>query len=296
MLRNWFSIIILFFLSILQLDAQNVTLFNSKQGLSNSCISSLYEDSRNNIWISTFNGLNRFDGVKLNVYYHDDNDPTSLICDDVNFVYEFDRDNIIVGTASGMQVYNYATDRFRTIPFVGLNGDTLSVRFYNISCVNDNGKKRLLACFSGYGNAEITQDNKGDLHLTHINEFNTESAQISPSQFVQDKKGRLWITNTSGYIYCRKGKTFKRYPEINNAVRMCSLDSGNFYVATENHGLFVYDEKSDSFTLVASPFELGGPVCSMKNWHDDRLFICTDGGGLRIYNENNHKVTQSLNQ
>lgn len=293
MLRNSFTILIFFILSILNLDAQNVTFFNSKQGLSNSCINSIYEDSRSNVWISTLNGLNRFDGVKLNVYYHDDNNPKSLIHDDVNFVYEYDRDNLFVGTGTGLQLYNYANDTFTDVPIIDQNGDTIRMHFKNMVRLNDNGKERLFACFSGYGNAEVIRESDGTFSLSQVTEFNTDNSQASPLNFLQDKKNRIWLVNSLGHVYLRKGKTLKNYPEISRGVNMCCLESGNVYVATENNGLFVYDEKSDSFHCVASAQDLGATVYAIRSWRFNRIFVCTDGGGLRIYNEADNKVTLS---
>ena len=95
---------------LLSVQAQNVTLYTSKQGLSNSYIRSLYEDSRHNIWMTTQNGLNRFDGVKMNVYRHEQNDSTSLLNDESTCVLEFDKNCLLVGTAGGLQSYKKKVD------------------------------------------------------------------------------------------------------------------------------------------------------------------------------------------
>lgn len=274
-------------------EAQNVLLFNSKQGLSNSCTNYIYEDSRHNIWFATQNGLNRYDGVKINVYYHNDKDSTSLLNDEVTYVMEYDKDNIIVASGSGLQIYNYPTDKFTTLPFVGINNDTIKVRFADISKVTIDGKERVFACFSGYGNAELLRDSKGKFSIEHITEFNV-SGCTNPNSFIQDNGNRIWVIDSNRNIIQYKKKGSKRYKEITKVVKMCVSQFGNLYAATSDNGLYIYNVKADRFDQVATAKELGGPVYGLRKWNGSRLFICTDGGGLRVYSEETKKVTESL--
>ena len=98
--------------------AQGVYTYDSKKGLSNSQVQSIFEDSRNNIWITTRNGLNRFDGVKMNSYRHVDGDQQSLKYDLTNCIYEYDREHILVGTGVGMQSFSHATNKFTDVPVI----------------------------------------------------------------------------------------------------------------------------------------------------------------------------------
>src|ERR1700755_2240003 len=51
---------------------------SSEQGLSNSTINCIYQDSRGFMWFGTRDGLNRYDGVKIVVYKTRDDDATSI--------------------------------------------------------------------------------------------------------------------------------------------------------------------------------------------------------------------------
>lgn len=278
----------------MQVCAQNVVLFNSKQGLANSCISRIYEDSRHSVWIATKNGLNREDGVKMNIYRHDENDPHSIIHDEPTCIFEYDRNHILIGTGAGLSVYNYPTDNFTYIPFVGVKGDTVKVNTIDFCMINDNGKKRYLMTISGYGNGEIFCDNNGQFSIKHITEFNIDP-NTSPNSILQDKKNRIWIISNREKVYQRQGKKFKSYPEISNAIKMTISNLGILYVATDRNGIYRYEDSQDRFVQVAAPNEFGGVISNINPWREthNNLLVCTDGGGLRIFDEKTKEVSQS---
>lgn len=291
-MRRFTIIIMQLLLCTFELCAQNVVLFNSKQRLSNSCISRIYEDSRHNIWIATKNGLNRSDGVKMNIYRHDESNPYSISHDTPTSMLEYDKNHILIGTGDGLNVYEYSTNRFHFIPFVGIDGDTVKINVIDICRIKDKGKERILMTISGYGNGEILTDGKGNFSIKHIAEFNSDP-NCSPNQILQDHKNRTWIINNRDNLYLRQNKKFKQYPEIEGAVKIIVSCDNRVYVATTQKGLFVYDEKADQFKLAAEPSIFGGVICNINPWKDSRLMICTDGGGLRVFDGKDNSVTLS---
>lgn len=269
---------------------QNVTFFTSKQGLSNSCIRNMYEDSRHNIWVTTLNGLNRYDGVKMNVYRHDDNDSTSLGNDESTCVLEYDKNRIIVGTNTGAQVFDYATNRFKNIPVI--SGDTKSIVSPRIIRAFRMSNGKIYLCTAGYGCAEVSEDTGGNLTARQIDTFNTGDNKY-PVQFFEDNKKNLWIVNSAFQLYRQTDKKkFKHYPTVNNVVKVCTSSSGRLYIGTINDGVYIYNEKSDSFTQLATGADCG-IISSINSWTEGRIFICTDGGGLRVYDERTKSVSQS---
>ena len=270
-----------------ELKAQNVSVYTSRQGLSNSRIANIYEDSRNNIWITTQSGVNRFDGVKMNVYRHKPDDPTSISHDESTCVMEYDHDHVLVGTGYGANLYDYNTDKFERIPFVAVGGDTVSGRVVSVNRVLGD---RVFVCFAGFGMAELKKEND-KLVLRGTFDLNTDSKP--PIQLLEDKGKRLWIANANRRLYRQKGKNFKAYPEIENFRKMCLGETGRLYVATIDHGIYRYNEKSDHFDQVASAEELGGDVYGFNPWTEKRLFVCTDGAGLKIYDELSGNVSLS---
>ena len=57
--------------------------YNTDQGLSNDHITGITKDKLGFLWVSTVNGLNRFDGRTFKIFHHDPDDPNSLPDDQV---------------------------------------------------------------------------------------------------------------------------------------------------------------------------------------------------------------------
>lgn len=273
-------------LGTMGVNAQNVMFFSSKQGLSNSRVRNITEDSLHNIWVTTQNGLNRYDGVKMNVYHHEIGNPSSLCYDESTFVFEYKKGTMLIGTGAGLQVYDYATNQFTDIPFVRTNNDTIKARVVSINRLKKN---RVIVCYAGYGNGELLRNKKGEFYTKRTEEFDIEG--ISSIRLFEDAKGRIWIISGLGALYRKTAKSFHRYEGLRLLRNVCASSSGKVYAATYNNGFYVYDSAQDQFKLLASPDELGGAVQSLRAWTDGRLLLSTDGGGVRVYDEKLGKIS-----
>src|SRR5215510_3576708 len=89
------------------------TRLSLEQGLSQSTVLCMFQDSRGYIWLGTEDGLNRFDGVKFTVYKNDPADPGSL---PGNFVWAIDEDsqgNLWIATdGDGLVKWDRSLNRF----------------------------------------------------------------------------------------------------------------------------------------------------------------------------------------
>ena len=69
---------LLFFAAPYFSNAQNVKHLSVNEGLPQSFVSGLVEDDNGFIWVSTRNGLARYDGQVFKVFQHKPNDSTTL--------------------------------------------------------------------------------------------------------------------------------------------------------------------------------------------------------------------------
>ena len=98
-----------------QLGARPKNFIFSDTFLSSNLINDLYQDQDGILWISTENGLNRYDGAKMTCYYHDEDNPHSLAHDFVRYVYQDRAGHLYVGSYIGLQLYRPDTDDFTEI-------------------------------------------------------------------------------------------------------------------------------------------------------------------------------------
>ncbi|MGD9317883.1 MAG: two-component regulator propeller domain-containing protein, partial [Anaerolineae bacterium] len=87
--------------------------FSIEQGLSQSVVSSILQDSRGFMWFGTQDGLNRFDGYEFVVYKHDPEDPDSLGGNFVQALHEDVSGTLWIGTnGGGISKLDRETGRF----------------------------------------------------------------------------------------------------------------------------------------------------------------------------------------
>lgn len=90
--------------------------FSIEDGLSNSHVTAIYQDSRGFIWIGTTDGLNRYDGYEFKVYRHNPIDSTSIVGNFIQTISETSDGNVWIGTRnSGLSIWNQHTGIFRNI-------------------------------------------------------------------------------------------------------------------------------------------------------------------------------------
>jgi len=86
------------------------------EGLSNSDVTAIYQDSYGFIWVGTSDGLNRYDGYKFEVYRHNPIDTTSIIGNRIQCIIETDNGDIWIGTKhSGIARWNRKDGSFTNI-------------------------------------------------------------------------------------------------------------------------------------------------------------------------------------
>lgn len=85
---------------------------SSQNGLLTNQVNDIMRDSHGFWWIASHSGLSRYDGSNFKHFKKIDNDTTSLLSDQVYWVYEDPGRRLWVMTTEGMCVFDPSSERF----------------------------------------------------------------------------------------------------------------------------------------------------------------------------------------
>jgi len=174
-----------------------------KEGLSNSRITTVFQDSKGFIWIGTQDGLNRYDGYEIKEYKHSQSDSLSIPGNFIHSIIETPDGNIWIGTKDhGVAIWLRKYDHFVKL------SDKLNLPEDEIMGISSSG---------GYVWA-LTRNYllkiKND--FTEINEFSHFNNVFKDCRYynypIVKNKNSLWIGTKDGLLIFDIGKKeFSRY-------------------------------------------------------------------------------------
>ena len=261
---------------------------NIEQGISQSTIEDIFQDSEGYIWLGTNDGLNRYNGYEFKIYNYEEYQ-NSISHNGITDITEDKYGNIWVNTVSGVNKINKKTEKISN--YTEINGKIKEDSTTEIIVTKDNNI--LVGTYEGLNiyNAKedrfdiileqkdgilssciysIDEDINGniwigtELGLNKLSkDFKVLETYTSESGiyniFCDDENGFVWAgSDSSGLLKIdTKTKEVKQY--INNIEDLNSLPAnqvgaiirdskGNLWVGTTN-GLARYNEKNDSFDV-----------------------------------------------
>lgn len=99
-------------LRLLASNDNHLDQISLNEGLSQSEVRAILQDSKGYLWFGTQDGLNRYDGYEIRQFHNDPFDKQTLPNGEITFLYEDSRQNVWVGTLQGICVYDRLHDRF----------------------------------------------------------------------------------------------------------------------------------------------------------------------------------------
>ena len=217
------------------------THIGEKEGLSQSTVLDIEQDTKGNMWFATYNGLNRYDGYMFTVFRHDDSDSTSIASDIIRTVTSDESGRIWAGTYSGLSLYDPDTERFRNFTIL-CDGRHTSVDHI----VTMDGDRLLLGTSSGLRifdtrkNQFTALKSLPDLSRDEITSMTGNMELI----FIGTKKGRLIKISSDG-----RAIEEMHVPFFNgNRVQALFIGKSSvLWAGTEGYGLFRINLEDWSF-------------------------------------------------
>ena len=240
--------------------AMHISKFNKVNALSENYIYDIYKDEQGSVWIATFTGLNRFENNLARFSTVSIYENGSMLS--INCFLEMHDDNILVGTESGIKVFNIndkSITEFKSF-FNSKENYFESLYVYNFYLDNDS------CIWIGTRNTGLyVYDIKEDKVIDVSDKYGIDKLKHAVIRgTVMDEYDNMWVATNMGL--CRinlKDKTHKFYmpqKKDKNAIPYHDifdllLDGESLYVTTGN-GLAVYNYDSDDFATYLLPDSL----------------------------------------
>ncbi len=318
------SLLLFSLLSSLSAQIYFFRSYDVDNGLSQSQVTDIIQDHHGYLWVSTIDGLNRFDGFQFKVFTQAE----GLAGDYIRSLAIDSKGKLYVGSFQGsVCYYQPQLERFATIPW-GLDSLKIGLRKIYVDwedhlwIISEAGQvfhhadSLIKECTlqSGLRFFEIFQ-----LDSTHFlggtsrglilfslqtDTFTTligidQRAGRYVSDIYQDSRGNLWAGTSSGYIWFHDADwpitRWQLLPfwltENDQISHIEETRDGALWFATLKHGILMvhYDENTHQFTHQFLTRDNGlntNSVYSLFRDKDGNMWIGLNGGGLQQYRDN----------
>lgn len=279
------SAIILLFLLQVQSAAQKnesnfIHKYSTEQGLSSNTIFGILQDKYGLIWISTEEGMNKFDGKNFTKFAVNKG-RYSLSHNYAQTILLAPDGNIWVGTTDGLNIYDYKAD---SIIQVRIDTKPLKLVYNDITClVQGIDKNRIW--IGTYGDAINYYDNNTKKFYKLQLPTRAQIPQpVNVVSVLEDDNKRLWIgTQHDGiYKYNLETKKLDKYNLTENASTIRTIYQDNFrriWFGT-SEGCYVFNETTQIPERVNYPRSLSetsiGAIREDRNgkiWIGTELFL-----------------------
>ena len=165
-----------------------------EQGLSQSRLYAITQDKYGLIWIGTDDGLNRFDGYKVEVYRQERGNKNSLPNNVVRCLFTDSQGIVWIGTEIGLAYYDYQSNSFQS--FFYNNKEEYSLPSNWISVINEDAHG-ILWIGTRSGLCSFDKKTKRFQRFVHDDHSNSISGNyINDIEF--SPEGKMWITTSNG--------------------------------------------------------------------------------------------------
>ena len=257
---------------------------DTREGLSNSMVSSILRDSRGYVWFGTGYGLNRYDGYRIRTYFSYDKDTTSLRNNRVDEIQEGYGGRLWLKQGMNYSVYDPVTEKVDRTPARWLNEQGIigSIESLHLDSKKNYWVKTYEDGFYYYD--PVTKNLKHFKFGYGEDEFPKE---FGVSAYTESKEGMI-LVSTYGELLCIDGPNgkvvwrndhVKRALDAYNDYWVTTDKEDNIWVITHSTGTYIYIKKENRwYTSLTELMRARG----FENVPDDILVweVCYDAKGL----------------
>jgi ligand-binding sensor domain-containing protein/two-component sensor histidine kinase len=261
----------------------NFQQYSTKQGLSQNTVHSIVQDSRGYLWISSRDGLNRFDGYEIKRFYHLPSRKNSLSNNAINSMCESkaEKNTLWIATSIGLNKFNtYSNNVEQFFVKDGLPTD-------GITYVYEDSKGYLwIGSIDGLTKLDVRK--KKIIQCPNSSFFlNGEERYILSIVEAPAGSGNIWAATVNKLInYNSQTKTFRSFynKKINRSVSNqilcleCYQDSLLFIGSSKGITILnITTEKYDSCLILNKKLNSDNDIRSIQKspYDKDKIWIAT---------------------
>ena len=267
-------------------------------GLSQSHVKSILQDSRGFMWFGTREGLNRYDGYKFIVYKNDPADKNTISSDDIGQIVEDTKGNLWVGTVGGgLNKFDFGKNKFTRFKYDPNSENSVSSNLINCLQFDRDGN-----LWIGTEDAGLNMYNETSNKFTRYLPKNDGQSinDVLVNKLLDDGQGNIWIGTQNGgiNIFNIDSKTFTVYRHDPKNKKSLSADNigsffkdshNNMWIGTKGGGLNLFDRKNKAFIQfrhdAANQNSLANDVVyAIAEDLEGNLWLGSENAGLTIFN------------
>ena len=276
-----------------------------EDGLSQTTVQYIFQDSRGYMWFATTDGLNRYNGEEFKIYRYNKGKNTSITGNFVVAINEDSEGNIWVGTSRGLNRIDPKTNEIKHyLP----NIDGCNISDYNITEIYiDSNNDMYVSTANGLNIYDKENDNFNRIYGEYEGE-NILSSQCIYS-IVEDNDNNFWIgtDHALNKIERKTGKITNYYVEDgdnsisdNFIYKLYVDDLNNLWIGTDSNGLNKLDIKNNKFQIYLNDEDdqnsLGGnSVTYILKDKNKNIWVATNNG-LSRYDESSNSFINYRNK
>ena len=255
---------------------KNITI---EDGLSQSTVKTIYQDSKGYIWIGTNDGLDRYNGYEFKHYKHDKYDKNSIANNYIVDIIEDKNGYIWVSTIGGLSRINPDKDEIKNYYSKEDSGNLSNSNLWQILCTKDN---RLIA-------STIDGLNVYDKNKDKFTRILYKEGEL-PSQYIysleEDLYGHIWVGTDNGLVELDKdlnivksyhdtigdSDVYNVYDDSKGNIWVCTLDNGLFKINLDDKSVENYKNNNSKRSIPSNN------VRDIISDSEGKLWIATDKG------------------
>ena len=296
--RQVYWMILTLFTSIQVLGQKHRITFehlSSNEGLSQSNVLSILQDSRGFMWFGTQDGLNRYDGYEVKIFRKDPANRNSLSNDFIKDIAEDKYGNLWLATwGSGINKFDRRTETFTHFENDPKDPRTISSNFVNNIITDHEG---ILWLSSENGLNRLDPSNNSFTHFIH-NDKDPKSISLNfTSCVIEDRQNNIWVGTSGGGLnkLDRKTNTFVHYTNnsksnsiaSNNIQTLFEDSQNNIWIGTPEDGISVFNTATGTFSEMKSTGNSNGipdnTIFSIAEDLSGKIWIGSENGGISVY-------------